>query len=354
LLYRRASLPGYSTEKPGFRELYTDKMSLKIIDKISLANDTFNPPLFQLEKTIDSLDMDTSSVKMEIQSPIKFQFNSPEKKASQNMIPTIVKPFEASAREMNENSDSDPENNEIPVQTVNLSPPSSRDLLKSPRLQQKETIETAKIDLKIHKYQEDFDILLEIEKEENTDKMWRHVVNKPGTNVYQRKAGESPICMIKAFCEVDYSADTVFKAIWDTEIRKKWDTIFNDFRLIDSNPDYDVLYYMIKTPFGITKRDWVQRRIFIRNYPEPNTIMMHFISIDHPLMPPRKGVVRAETILSGYLIRPVTQRTCTVTIITQNDVKGLIPKSIVNSLASKAPAEWVNNMNKGCKLVAGY
>lgn len=160
--------------------------------------------------------------------------------------------------------------------------------------------------------------------------------------------------MIKAFCEVEYSLEIVYQAIWDTSIRTKWDTLFNEFRIVDSNPEYELLYYMIKTPFGITKRDWLQRRIQIRNYPEPDTLILHFISMENEKMPPRKGVIRAETLISGYIIRPKTPTSCTVTIISQNDIKGLIPKSIVNSLASKAPADWVNNMKKGCKLVAGY
>ena len=130
--------------------------------------------------------------------------------------------------------------------------------------------------------------------------------------------------------------------------------MFHEFRLIDKQNDHEVLYYMIKTPFGITRRDWLQRRIEIHDYPEAGTIILHFISIEHPGMPPKKGIIRAETIISGYIIRPTGENTCTVMIVSQNDIKGLIPKALVNSVASKAPIEWVNSMNKGCKLVAGY
>mmetsp|Transcript_14001 Transcript_14001/g.14020 ORF Transcript_14001/g.14020 Transcript_14001/m.14020 type:complete len:96 (+) Transcript_14001:1769-2056(+) len=91
----------------------------------------------------------------------------------------------------------------------------------------------------------------------------------------------------------------------------------------------------------------------IRDYPEPNMIILHFVSVDDPAMPPRKGVIRAETAISGYILRPKTARSCTVTIISQNDVKGLVPKSIVNSMASRAPLDWVKNMKRGCQMVAG-
>lgn len=204
----------------------------------------------------------------------------------------------------------------------------------------------------VHPYMDCFEQLLAIEREPNSEKVWRLVVNKPETKCYQRRAENSPICMIKAFCDVHFSAMTVYSAIWDTAIRRQWDSVFNEFRLIDSQPDHEVLYYMIKTPFGITKRDWLQRRVEIHDFPEPGTIILHFISCDHPLMPPKKGVIRAETLISGYIIRPSGPNTCTVMIVSQNDIKGLIPKAIVNSVASKAPADWVNSMNKGCKLVS--
>ena len=36
-------------------------------------------------------------------------------------------------------------------------------------------------------------------------------------------------------------------------------------------------------------------------------------------------------------------------IISQCDVKGKIPKYIVNFVASRAPSDWVNNLKKACK-----
>ena len=84
------------------------------------------------------------------------------------------------------------------------------------------------------------------------------------------------------------------------------------------------------------------------DYPEKNSITMHFTSIDHPLMPVRRKVVRALTKISGYIIRPISDNRCSLTIISQNDVKGLIPKFIVNKFSGRAPKQWVKNLIKGC------
>ena len=102
------------------------------------------------------------------------------------------------------------------------------------------------VELKIHPYQSDFDELLSIEAEPRNSKVWQQVIDKPGVQVYKKKTDGTPICMIKAFCEIPYSKEVVFKAIWDTDIRSRWDEVFEEFRTIDVQPEFDVLYYMIK------------------------------------------------------------------------------------------------------------
>jgi hypothetical protein len=40
-----------------------------------------------------------------------------------------------------------------------------------------------------------------------------------------------------------------------------------------------------------------------------------------------------------------------LSIIAQTDIKGSIPKWLVNTVAQKAPKEWVSNLVKGCQLI---
>lgn len=205
-------------------------------------------------------------------------------------------------------------------------------------------------DKKAHPFIESFDHLLAIEAEPTGGVDWKETVNTTETKIYTKTPKDSPLCMVKAFCEIPYPQEIVFKAIWDTDLRRQWDAVFNEFKLIDSHEFDDSLYYMIKTPFGITKRDWIQRRTHLLDYPSSGNIIAHFISIDHPDVPPVKGVIRASTIVSGYIFRARGPDSCTLTIISQNDIKGLIPKMIVNRVASKAPADWVKSLYKGCEL----
>jgi steroidogenic acute regulatory protein len=207
------------------------------------------------------------------------------------------------------------------------------------------------IEVKVHPYIDCLEHILAIEAEPRDSSDWRQTVNKPETKIYTKNPKDSPLCMVKAFCEVPYPQEVVFQAIWDTSVRRQWDAVFNEFRLVDSHEFHDTLYYKIKTPFGFTKRDWVQRRTHLRDYPGPGDIIAHFISIEHPEAPPIKGIIRAQTIVSGYVFRSSGPNSCSLTIISQNDIKGLIPKMIVNRVASKSPADWVKSLYKGCELV---
>eukprot|EP00743_Colponemidia_sp_Colp-15_P003518 GILK01003796.1.p1 GENE.GILK01003796.1~~GILK01003796.1.p1 ORF type:complete len:801 (+),score=136.12 GILK01003796.1:104-2506(+) len=178
-------------------------------------------------------------------------------------------------------------------------------------------------------------------------------VNK--LSVFKKKSNDSPICVIKAFAEFEgISREVLFKTIFDVEVRAAWDKTFSDFRVADVLGEDDILYYGIKGPWGITNRDFVQRRSIRHIESEQMTIML-YKSVDTEKVPLRKGYIRANTLLSGYIIRtdPKNPNVTKLTIISQNDLKGLLPKALVNAFAGRAPLDWINAMLKGCARVMG-
>ena len=118
--------------------------------------------------------------------------------------------------------------------------------------------------------------------------------------------------------------DIVFRAIYDTNIRREWDKIFYKFEVVEHDEEKleTILYYIIKAPLGISNRDFLQLRKCRYNYPRKGVTTLHYKSVEHETKPEVKGIVRAETILSGYVIEqieddpPVTQ----LIIISQNDI----------------------------------
>jgi len=102
----------------------------------------------------------------------------------------------------------------------------------------------------------------------------------------------------------------------------------------------------------VERREFVQKRKIWTNFPDNNSVCIHFKSIDHPLCPLTKKIVRAHTYISGYFIKneSLDPLKCSIHIISQTDAKGKIPVWIVNKVSQTAPNDWVNNLIKGCKM----
>ncbi|MFT7810219.1 PCTP-like protein [Arapaima gigas] len=53
-------------------------------------------------------------------------------------------------------------------------------------------------------------------------------------------------------------------------------------------------------------------------------------SVKHPKYPPRKDLVRAVSIITGYMVKATGPNSCTFTYLSQADPKGSLPKWVVN------------------------
>lgn len=180
---------------------------------------------------------------------------------------------------------------------------------------------------------------------------WTKVTENKDVIVFKKKTDGTPLVLIKAIATLEgIPKDIVYDAIFDTNIRQSWDKLFHKFEVVEEDDAHTVLYYVIKAPLGISNRDFLQCRQVVEDWPRKGITYMHFKSIEHPEKPEVKKIVRAETIMSGYVIEqiqddpPVTR----LIVVSQNDVKGLIPKALVNMGASKAPKQWISNLIKGC------
>ena len=108
---------------------------------------------------------------------------------------------------------------------------------------------------------------------------------------------------------------------------------------------------IIKSPSLITKdRDNVQQRKIWKNFPNNNSHILHFTSIDSPQFPKSKKYIRANTIISGYYIEDIPgENKSNLIIVSQTDVGG--PNWLINKVAPKASKNWVNNLIKGCNMI---
>ncbi|CDW91759.1 UNKNOWN [Stylonychia lemnae] len=200
---------------------------------------------------------------------------------------------------------------------------------------------------------QDFTNLMRVAVEDVTS--WEKACTGENISVYKKMTEGSPIVLLKAFALIKgVDPLTVFEVMSNQEIRRQWDKVVCGFEIIEDDPQLNlsVIYYMIKTPIGISNRDFVQQRKIKLDFPNDGMITMHFKSVKCSKCPEKPRTIRAETIISGYILEKIKNKDGSVdtaiTIISQNDIKGIVPKAIVNMVSGKAPKQWVQNLVKGC------
>eukprot|EP00003_Mantamonas_plastica_P024219 TRINITY_DN447_c0_g1_i1.p1 TRINITY_DN447_c0_g1~~TRINITY_DN447_c0_g1_i1.p1 ORF type:complete len:469 (+),score=97.03 TRINITY_DN447_c0_g1_i1:116-1408(+) len=194
----------------------------------------------------------------------------------------------------------------------------------------------------------DFQHLLDIEN--NTDD-WDHATCKNGVDIWKQQNEGSSLYLIKG-CGIlpDIDPVTAWEAVCNTPVRLKWDQYVRESREVDRLDAFNlVMYYAYKSPSMVYDRDFLQCRSTKFDYPDEGDIMVLYRSIPHPDCPDRSGekFVRAETEISAQIFRQCEEGT-ELTIFSQNDLKGDIPKFIINMVSAQAPVTWYGSLENGC------
>lgn len=194
----------------------------------------------------------------------------------------------------------------------------------------------------------EFSFLTRLETLDRSSKEWECTVNKPLCQVYKLK-GDTPVVLVKAFAAFPgLPTAVVSHFIRHIPTRMKWDKTFEDYRLIEHDVDKnEVIYCIMKAPWPIAHRDFLQwRRTDIQ---EDGATLIMMRSASHPDYPEKSGIVRAETIISGYIIRSTGPTSSSLFIVAQTDIRGLVPKFAVNQGAQRAPIQWTDALRKACE-----
>lgn len=80
---------------------------------------------------------------------------------------------------------------------------------------------------------------------ENIKTNWKSVMNLEHLKIYKKSVKGNPTILLKTYAEIrGYTKDEVFEAITDVSIRKEWDKIFSEFKVIENNKDEGEYLYM--------------------------------------------------------------------------------------------------------------
>jgi len=191
----------------------------------------------------------------------------------------------------------------------------------------------------------EFDLLLQKEAEDN--KAWDVCVDRKELKISKIMCGPGMITLRAWATFPGVYVSTAFFLFYNLDERTKWDKTFCKMQEVDSDVQgSDVVYSLMKIP-TVTSRDFLQyRRVKVL---EDGTVLIVLRSADHPSMPEDSRYIRVENKISGYVLRqeweggkPVLR----MFLMSCSDVKGMIPKWIINFVAPRKPAEWMDALRK--------
>lgn len=154
-------------------------------------------------------------------------------------------------------------------------------------------------------------------------------------------AEKNPIILVRGKMRLNARPDQIFGLIYDLELRSEWEPVLLGFEMLECiSSGIDIIYSKVKGQYGASGRDFVQLRGTYKAR-EGYDYVIVMKSIEHKTKPVVQKLVRANTIISGYLIKDIGNGRCELGIISQTDIKGRIPKFLVNYIAPKQPVKWL-------------
>ncbi|XP_072546985.1 START domain-containing protein 10 [Salminus brasiliensis] len=181
-----------------------------------------------------------------------------------------------------------------------------------------------------------------------SDEGWSLTYSKAGITVLiQVLEEEKSLHKIKCrmVCK-DVAAETMYDVLHDIEYRKKWDSnVIETFDIGKLTVNADVGYYSWKCPKPLKNRDVITLRSWL---PMGKDFIIMNYSVKHPKYPPKKDMVRAVSIQTGYLIQSNGPSSCTLTYLAQVDPRGSLPKWVVNKSSQFLAPKTMKRIAKAC------
>ncbi|OQR92750.1 hypothetical protein ACHHYP_03236 [Achlya hypogyna] len=145
---------------------------------------------------------------------------------------------------------------------------------------------------------------------------------------------------IKATSIVSCSADLLASKLTDPAEMSTFDEMTDNCRVVEVFGTTSVRYVQAKPVFPTTARDFL---VVTAEERHGNTIVIGTKSTTHPAVPENPAFVRANTHVSGYIIRPRSAHECEVTLIVHMDLGGHMPAAVINLLSSSSPVKLLNH-----------
>ena len=193
-------------------------------------------------------------------------------------------------------------------------------------------------------------------------------VGKPWTERYAAKdkmcfawdqpppPNTSTFNLVKVFAIFpDIHRSVMYDVLHDPRFRNEWDeSMLKGYNICPLNLNNDIGYYCAKIPGPFSNRDACNQRAWFMTRDGESIIMN--TSVAHSDCPKIKGVERAFSYISGYMIRPLrnNENGCTLTYLTCSDPGGWLPSSLMNTFSGKVSPNMMSKLHKVARTYAEW
>lgn len=156
----------------------------------------------------------------------------------------------------------------------------------------------------------------------------------------------NPVVLIRARQILPVNHQIVFETLFNIESRSKWDKVVLESSIQKEFDPCTDLIYSTGPKFALsTQRDFLMIRRIYKNLRGYDSIILTK-SIEDPIKPVVKKRVRADCQVGASLIKKLGPDKTMLGVIMQIDIKGLVPKMIVNMIAPSQSGNWFKTFEK--------
>jgi len=191
-----------------------------------------------------------------------------------------------------------------------------------------------------------------VENISSFDVSWKPVVSTPGLAIFQKEmpAEESAVQRVKLVGKVNHPPALVEQLLFDNTLRPIWDEVVQKVEPIERLENGNrILYMATRPPSPVYPRDLVLLRVQKEiEFNKKKTVVVVDTSVEHPSLPAVEGYIRAHTIMSGAVCELQPDGGTLYSMISQLDMKGYIPVSVINMLVGQQTAKWFKLLTDAC------
>jgi len=218
-----------------------------------------------------------------------------------------------------------------------------------------DTTQESKSPVTIQQADQAIDLFL---SELKTDKDWEKANSNERVTVWRKFDETTGIYRIKIIGRLPFPQSAIDGALFVHKNRKVWDQVVEEIVEIDDLAgEASILYITTRVPPGVAPRDFVHVRR-VRLDQKDNSKIVLDVSTVSEKAPEKEGYVRAHTYYSGAIVesdlipnmetKKLDEGT-KYSMISQVDLKGYIPKTIINWALAYTTMEWFESLYKACE-----